>query len=38
MGGHYPHYKKSKLFIQEMKSLNIFQSGEEGGLFEQVHQ
>jgi hypothetical protein len=38
MEGHYPHYKKDVLFIEEMKSLYIFQSGEEGSHLEQFHQ
>ena len=36
MGGHYPHYKKDELFLEEMKSLYICQSGEKGGFPEQV--
>ena len=38
MSAHYPHYKQDVLFLEEIKTLYIFQSGEEGGLLEQVHQ
>jgi hypothetical protein len=37
MGGHYPHYKKDELFLEEMKNQSICQSNEEGGRQELIH-